>query len=519
MKRAIVAIAAFVVLPVVVCPVTAQTFPTDDPVLKAIWTEGMENTQVYELAQVLVDSIGPRLSGSPQHRAANEWAVSKFRSWGIDARNEQYGTWRNWRRGITHVDLVEPWVRTLEAMSLSWSPGTDGSVEVELAALPEFGSQAELSSWLPMAHGKYVLISYPQPTCRPDYNWEEYATEESFEAMRTARGAAQDAWNRRVQEVGGEQGLADRLEDAGALGVFRLRWPGDWGHQNISTAPTRRIPAVSLGCEDYGLLYRLVVNNQGPVVRVDVEAEFMADSPIFNTIAEIRGSELPNEYVLLSAHLDSWDGGTGATDNGTGTVIMMEAVRILKRILPNPKRSIVVGLWGAEEQGLIGSRAFSEDHPEVVRGLQASFNQDNGTGRVANLSMQGFTGAAGLFGKWLGQVPSEISRHIDLNIPGTPGGGGSDYASFVCHGAPSFSLSSLSWEYRYTWHTQRDTFDKIVFDEVKNNVVLTAMLVYLASEDDERMPRDRRVMPLDALTGEGSEWPACRPAMRAYERR
>jgi len=197
---------------------------------------------------------------------------------------------------------------------------------------------------------------------------------------------------------------------------------------------------------------------------------------------------------------------------------MMEAVRIIKQVFPNPKRSIVVGLWGAEEQGLIGSRAFSEDHPEVVEGLQASFNQDNGTGRVVNLSMQGLTGAAGMFGSWISQIPTEITRHIDLNIPGTPGGGGSDYASFVCYGAPSFSLSSLSWEYRYTWHTQRDTFDKIVFDEVKNNVVLTAMLIYLASEDPERMPRDQRIMPVDDRTGDQREWPACRPARRAYER-
>ena len=518
MKRAFVAFVAFVVFAGAASQASAQTFPTDDPILKAIWHEGMENSQAYQLAQVLSDSIGPRLSGSPQHRAANEWAVSKFQSWGVDARNEQYGTWRNWRRGITHVDMVQPWVRSLEAMALSWSPPTDGEVEVELVVLPEFGSEAELANWLPMARDKFVLISFPQPTCRPDYNWQEYATEESYEAMRTARAEAQNAWNDRVRGVGGEQALTARLEEAGALGVFKSRWPGNWGHQNISTAPTQRIPAVSIGCEDYGLLSRLTVNGQGPVVRVNVESEALPDTPIFNTVAEIRGSELPDEYILLSAHLDSWDGGTGATDNTTGSVIMMEAVRIIKQVFPNPKRSIVVGLWGAEEQGLIGSRAFSEDHPEVVQGLQASFNQDNGTGRVVNLSMQGLTGAAGMFGSWISQIPGEITRHIDLNIPGAPGGGGSDYASFVCYGAPSFSLSSLGWEYRYTWHTQRDTFDKIVFDEVKNNVVLTAMLIYLASEDPDRMPRERRVMPVDGSTGEQREWPACRPARRAFER-
>jgi len=478
----------------------------------------MENTQVYDLAQVLSDSIGPRLYGSPQAEGANQWAVSMFQSWGIDARNEEYGTWRGWRRGVTHVDMIAPWVRSLEAMMLSWSPGTNGVVEAELAVLPEFNNDADLQSWLPSASGKFVLISMPQSTCRPNANWEQYATDESLEKMLEERGLAEDAWERGLDAAGGESAVVAGLESAGALGVFRSRWPGNWGHQNISTAPTQTIPAIGLSCEDYGLLYRLVENDQGPRVRVNAESEALGDVPVFNTVAEIRGSELPGEYILLSAHLDSWDGGTGATDNGTGTVIMMEAVRILKQVLPNPKRTIIVGLWGGEERGLIGSRAFSEDHPEVVEGLQAVFNQDNGTGRVVRISMQGLTGAAGLFGKWISQVPTEITRHIDLNLPGTPGGGGSDYASFVCHGAPAFSLSSLSWDYRYTWHTQRDTFDKIVFDEVKNNVVLTAMLTYLASEDPERMPRDQRVLPMNSRTGEQMVWPACRPARRAYER-
>lgn len=517
MRRTAVSLLASFALLLAVAPTTAQTFPTDDPVLRAIWAEGMDNSQAYELAQVLSDSIGPRLYGSPQAEGANHWAVSKFQSWGIDARNEEYGTWRGWRRGITHVDLISPWVRTLEAMMLSWSPGTNGTVETELAVLPEFNNPADLQTWLPNARGKFVLISMPQATCRPDANWQEYATDESLEAMLQERGLAQDAWERSMEVVGGESAVVEGLESAGALGVFRFRWPGNWGHQNISTAPTQSIPAIGLGCEDYGLLYRLVSNNQGPVVRVHADAEALGDVPVFNTIAEIRGSELPDEYIVLSAHLDSWDGGTGATDNTTGSVIMMETVRILKTVFPNPKRTIIVGLWGGEERGLIGSRAFSEDHPEVVEGLQAVFNQDNGTGRVVRVSMQGLTGAAGIFGSWISQVPTEITQHIDLNIPGTPGGGGSDYASFVCHGAPAFSLSSLGWDYRYTWHTQRDTFDKIVFDEVKNNIVLTAMLTYLASEDPERVPRDKRVMPVDSNSGEQMMWPACRPARRAYE--
>jgi len=219
--------------------------------------------------------------------------------------------------------------------------------------------------------------------------------------------------------------------------------------------------------------------------------------------------------VMLSAHFDSWDGGTGATDNGTGTLVMMEAMRILKKVYPNPKRTILVGHWGSEEQGLNGSRAFVEDHPEVVANLQALFNQDNGTGRVVNISGQGYLHAYDYITRWLAAVPEDIKKGIETKFPGTPGGGGSDFASFVAVGAPGFSLSSLSWSYgNYTWHTNRDTYDKIVFDDVRNNAMLAAILVYMASEDSEKTSREKSVLPVNSRTGEPGKWPEQRKATR-----
>jgi Zn-dependent M28 family amino/carboxypeptidase len=240
---------------------------------------------------------------------------------------------------------------------------------------------------------------------------------------------------------------------------------------------------------------------------------------VFNTIAEIRGVEKPDEYVMLSAHFDSWDGASGATDNGTGTITMLEAARLLSIAYPRPKRTIIIGHWSGEEQGLNGSRAWAADHPEVVQHLQALFNQDNGTGRVQTISTQGLLGAGPLFAGWFGRLPTELTADIKLQIPGTPGSGGTDNASFVCYGAPAFGLGSLPWEYfTYTWHTNRDTFDKIVFDELKQNATLAAMLVYLASEDPQTMPRDRRVMPVDPATGVPRAWPDCsRPARTSAE--
>jgi len=496
----------------------AQTFATDNPVLRAIWNEGTSNSQIETLAQALLDSIGPRLTGTPQQKLASDWAIGQYRSWGIPARDEQYGTWRGWERGITHVDLIQPRVRSLEGMMLAWSPGTGGQpVQGPVVVLPDVRSQAEFEAWLPQARGKFVLISFAQPTCRPDDNWAKWATEETFERMQRDRRAASEAWDQRVARTGlTTRTLPVRLEEAGALGVIASNWSAGWGVNKVFQARTQRVPQLDISCEDYGLLFRLASNDQGPVIRVAAESRELGEVPVYNTMAEIRGREKPNEYVMLSAHFDSWDAASGATDNGTGTVVMMEAMRILKKVYPNPKRTILVGHWNGEEQGLNGSRAWAADNPRIVQGLQALFNQDNGTGRVSSLSMMGFTNAGSYFGRWLAQVPAEITQHIAFSAPGMPSSGGSDHSAFICHGAPGFSLSSLSWDYStYTWHTNRDTYDKISFDDVRNNAILTAMLVYLASEEPGRVPRDRRtVFPTNA-NGTAGSWPACQTPARA----
>jgi carboxypeptidase Q len=496
---------------------TAQDFATDDPVLQAIWSEGMERSQVPALAQTLMDSLGPRLTGSPESRAAQDWTVSMYDAWGIDAHVEDYGTWRGWRRGVTHADLVHPRVRSLEATQLAWSPGTDGMVEGPVVALPTLSSSADVDAFVARASGAWVLLTPPEITCRPDGNWEEFAVPGGLEAMRAERSAYREAWNARLAAAGIDaRELATRLDEAGAAGILTSRWSNGWGVQKVFGTWTQRVPSLDVSCEDYGLLHRLADNDQGPVIRVQAQSEDLGQVPVGNVIAAIPGSELPDEYVLLSAHFDSWDGGSGATDNGTGTVVMMEAMRLLRAAYPNPRRTILVGHWNGEEQGLNGSRAFAADRPEVVDGLQALFNQDNGTGRVVNISMQGLTEAGRYFGDWLTRVPGEITRHITLGLPGRPGGGGSDYASFICAGAPAFGLSSLSWDYgTYTWHTNRDTFDKIVLDEVRSNAVLTAMLAYMASEEPDRLPRDRRVLPPNPRTGEPSQWPTCRDGARS----
>jgi carboxypeptidase Q len=509
-------LAAAAVLLVTPGAVGAQTFPTDDPVLQRIWTLGMEQSHTEQLAQALLDSIGPRLSGSPDQKRGNDWLVHMYGSWGIEARNEAIGTWRGWNRGHSHIDLLTPRVRTLEGMMLGWSPGTGSSDVIgETVILPMFSDTAEFTRWLPQVRGKYVLISAPQPTCRPRAEWVEHATEASRARMEALRGEINRQWaSPNVRGTGlsaalgtGELGL--RLEAAGAAGIITSRPKDMQGTFDVFETYNQRAPAIALSCEDYGLVFRTTERNQNTRVRMNLESEQLGEQTIYNTIGVIRGSELPNEYILLSAHFDSWDGASGATDNGTGTLVMLEAMRILRQVYPNPKRTIMVGHWTAEEHGLVGSRAFAEDHPDIVEGLHALFNQDNGTGRVVRINAGGLPDAGRQMTDWLARIPTEISSQINMPGPGNPSGGGSDDASFACHGAPAFGLGALSWNYgSSTWHTNRDTYDKVVFDDLKSNATLTAMLVYLASEAPTKITRERADLG-------ARPWPSCARAPRS----
>ena len=488
-----------------------------DPVIESIIKEANENSQLERLGHELMDVIGPRLVGTPQMKKANDWAVAQYGKWGISAKNEKWGDWRGWERGITHIDMVYPRIETLDGTQLAWSPGTSKKgITAELITLPNVKDSISFQQWLVNVKGKFVMISMNQPTGRPDYNWEEFATEESFKKMKSERDSLSKHWRNNVRNTGyNRRAIVTVLENAGAVGLVSSSWSKGFGVNKIFSARTEKIPMVDLELEDYSMLYRMVEYGKKPQIKVVAESEELGMVPAFNTIAEIKGIEKPNEYVILSAHFDSWDGGTGATDNGTGTLVMMEAMRILKKLYPNPKRTILVGHWGSEEQGLNGSRAFVEDHPEIIENIQAVFNQDNGTGRVVRLSGQGFLHAYEYLGRWLEAVPKGITKHIETTFPGTPGGGGSDYASFVAAGAPAFSLSSLSWSYwNYTWHTNRDTYDKIVFDDVRSNAILTAILTYMACEDPDKTSVEKSVLPINPRTGKQRVWPKPRSPQR-----
>jgi hypothetical protein len=567
-------------------PLLAQSFPTEDATIRRIYAIGMDSSRLIPEAHVLFDSLGPRLMGTPNTKRAQDWLVSQYKSWGVDAKAEQYGTWRGWERGHSHIDLVSPRKRTLQGQMVGYSPGTGGrDVTLETVLLPRFTDSTEFVKWLPKAKGKLVMISAPLPTCRPQDDWAANATPESKARMDSLMVSTQRDWasirvnpsapgaNGAAAGVrgtgyssalgGGELGV--RLEKGGAAGIItsrpKLQWSmgggrtpqqvvealqnpnaggrgfgfaggalnTGWGAMEIFETYNTTTPAIALDCEDYGLVARLSEAGDRPKITLNLDAKLLGEQPVYNVLASIKGTEKPDEYVMLSAHFDSWDGSSGATDNGTGTLTMFEAMRILKKVYPNPKRTILVGHWTGEEEGEVGSKAFTEDHPEVLTGLQALFNQDNGTGRIRSIGGGGLVHSPEHINDWLGKLPKEFSAQINGGNPvqsGRPAGGGSDDFPFGCAGYPAFGLGATPWDYgTVTWHTERDTFDKVVFDDLKYNATLTAMLVYLASEDPTRIPLDRVDLAAQGAAGGGGRgfgsttWPQCAKAARKTDPR
>jgi len=509
--------AAFLVTTTVALPsvAPAQDLPVDDPVASAIVAEESANSRLEPLAHALLDSIGPRLSGTAGYDRAVEWVTARYREWGIEVRIDTVGTWTGWEMGTVLVELVEPRRRQLEAHLLAYSPGTDGPTEAPVIVLPDGLASDDVETWLSGLEGTFVLALPPEPTCRAPGELEENARPETVARIDSLRSVARESWMAKLEPLGGPWRGLQRLGEGRPAGVLSSWWSEGWGVTKIHEAFSSDVPQIALSCEDYGLLYRLAESGARPRIRVDARARRTGPVPHANVIAEIPGTELPDEYVVLSAHLDSWHAASGATDNGTGTLIMMEAMRLLKAAGAAPRRTIVAGHWAGEEQGLIGSQAFVEDHPEVVEGLQAAFNQDNGTWRVERIEAQGLLRAGERLGRWIAYVPREIAARITLELPGAQNNRGSDHTSFLCAGAPAFRLQSPYDEYRqYTWHTERDTYDKLVFDDLRQNAVLAATLAWAAAQDPDRTPRDRALLPADPATGEPQAWVECRPARR-----
>lgn len=499
-------------------PATMLQAQVSTAIIQNIQQEAHRSSQLQVLGQQLIDDIGPRLIGSPGYRASQDWMIETYKSWGVAAWNEKYGQWKSWERGKTVVEMTAPRYSQLKAIQLAWCPATpkEKPVAAEVVALPLGLDSIGFQQWLPSVKGKIVLVSRPELSGRPTDNWEKNALKEHYSYFVSQKDSLASSWRTYMNQIGyNGNTLPKAVEDAGAVAVLSSYWSGGWGTSRIFAARTTKIPNVDVALEDYSMLYRMIQRGVRPRLNVLTTSKDQGMQPVANTIGLIKGVEKPDEYIMLSAHLDSWDGGTGATDNGTGTILMMEVMRILQKHYPNPKRSIIAGHWGGEEQGLNGSRAYIADHPEMRDRISVLFNQDNGTGRISRIGGNGFLDAYDYFGRWLQYVPDINQKDLTLTFPGEPGKGGSDYAAFLPYDIPAFFLLGNSWDYgTYTWHTQLDTYDKIVFDDMKLNAETIAILVYLACEEPEMFSRRRAALPLDLKSGKRSEWPKAEEANR-----
>ena len=486
--------------------------------VKEIINKANNESQLENLAFELLDVVGPRLVGSPEMKQAQDWVIDTYKKWGIDAESQKYGKWKSWQRGTQSIEMTYPRIKSLEGQQLAWNANLKKPVEAEVITMPYFKNEAEFKAWLPKVKGKIVLASMYQKYGRPNHQIKEHSLAGDYDLIMQEKKNAEDKWNASMKATGlNAKQLHQAFEKAGASGIVLSYWAGELGANRIFSSRTEKIPTVDISVEDYGLLYRLAENGKKPKIKINATSKNLGETDTFNTIAVIPGSEKADEYVLLSAHLDSWDGSQGACDNGTGTILMMEVARILKEVLPNPKRTIIIGHWGSEEQGLNGSRAYAEDHPEIMEKTVVSFNQDSGTGRINNISGQGFVNSYEYLGRWLNQVPKDITKHISTSFPGIPGSGGTDNAAFVAYGVPAFNLGTQNWGYgTYTWHTNRDSYDKIMFNEVVRNVITTAILTYQAAQEEGEISREKRIMPTNAQ-GVIESWPSPKSPNRTGE--
>jgi hypothetical protein len=542
-----------------------------DPI-DLIRQEGLERSQAMETLTYLCDVIGPRLTGSPGMMRANQWTLEKLLSWGL--KNGQMEPWhfgRGWSVERFSAQVVKPYQFPLIGAPKAWCGGFEKPIEAEVVWLG--GSSRDWEKYRGQLKGKIVLVSQireVQPRFEPlalrmsetnllrlanaagprqgfSSGGSEYGpgdrpmppprtgTNTSFRSQGPGRASSPMRLLPFLAEEGAA--LAVSCSSMGDGGTFfvtsAMATPPSSGGTNF-TGPTRLwatncptvLPQITLAVEDYNRLVRMIQNGEKPVMAVDLRVQYQTeDLMAYNTVAEIPGTDLKDEVVMVGGHLDSWHIGTGATDNAVGVTAAMEAARIITALDLKPRRTIRVGLWSGEEQGLLGSRAYVAQHfgtltnrpiseriaapkddseedssasrrQERVRRtrvvkqkdydkLSAYFNLDNGAGKIRGIYLQGNEALRPVFREWL-QPFSDLGAST-ISASNT---GGTDHTSFDAIGLPGFQFIQDPLEYwSRTHHANQDVLERIVPDDLKQAATILAAFAYEAAMDDERLPR------------------------------
>lgn len=507
-------------------PVSAGE-PVDLVMVSRIREEAFRHSQVMETVRQLTDGLGPRLTGSPQLKEANEWTRRRLEEWGLaNAHLEAYPFGRGWSFSHVAVHMTKPRAVPLYALPKSFTPGTDGPARGP-AVIAVLKKDADLETWKGKLAGKVVLLDDPfdfskvsEPEPR-EYDEDGLRKLETYEIPREprnpedtrksylARAAFRQALNRFLVE---EKAVATLEPSSRPWGVLRVGRGGSY-----KPGESAGVPALVMAAEHYNRLHRMVSNGTETEVEVEVAARFHDDDlNAYNTVAEIPGTERGDraEVVMAGAHLDSWHTGTGATDDAAGCAVVMEAVRILKALNVKPRRTIRVVLWSGEEQALYGSRAYVTEHfggwsgpedterrhklpvdywtglgtlrirPDHAR-LSAYFNMDNGGGRIRGIYTEGNAAAMPIFKDWLAPLHDLGADTVTLRPTGS-----TDHEAFLDVGLPGFQFIQDELDYTArTHHSNMDVYDHLERENLVQASVVLATVLYHAAMRPEKLPR------------------------------
>ncbi|MFQ3597791.1 MAG: M20/M25/M40 family metallo-hydrolase [Chloroherpetonaceae bacterium] len=506
--------------------------PVDTAFIAKLKDEGLNRSQVMDIASMLTDVYGPRLTGSKQLLRANEWTKSQFEQWGL--KNAKLEAWspfgKGWELKRYSLTARTPFT-TFPVMSFpkAWSEGKRGKGEVIFLDVRD---EEDFKKYKGKLRGKFVMISDYEA---PKFNDKPIAKRHDSESLLGLANATVAAPSKERFQLSPEALKRQQLNylrmqflfDEKPLAVLDLTYRGTAGSVSLSNASMPIQPSqnwrdrprpyrtkdgtvltqISLNPEHYGRLYRLLQKNIKVELELDMQVETYDATECFNTVAEIEGTDLKEEIVMLGAHLDSWHSGTGATDNAAGSAIMMEAIRLLKATGVQPRRTIRIALWSGEEQGLLGSAAYVKKHfgntPDYLaisdegkgddtlyvtpnyEKFSAYFNVDNGGGHIRGVYLQQNEACRSIFRAWL--EPFKAWNATTVSLSNT---GGTDHLSYDAIGLPGFQFIQDPMEYgTWTHHSNMDTYERFVEEDMKHNAIIVASFVYHAAMRDEKLPR------------------------------
>ena len=461
---------------------------TDTGDIAFLLREGTTKSRVAGDLRHLTDVIGPRLTGSAAMRRANEWTAAKFREYGMDSVSlESWPFGVAWTRGPISMRLLLPHERWLHAVSWAWAPGTRGPVAGDVQFVGATTSAEFDARFAGTLRGMWVMLSEPIARTHP-----AAATALDSARVDSVRSAARERTQRlTIDQRAFFARLERRLADEGIAGVV-VDGGKDFGLVTMSGGPDQisPFPRVVVGNQTYAELHRSIAARERVRVEIDISNAFGRDTVIqWNTVGEIRGAELPDEVVLLGAHLDSWDLATGATDNASGSIAVLEAARLLGALKAagiRPRRTIRFALFSGEEQGLYGSQYYALAHAAELARFQAVLVLDNGTGRITGLGLQGWNELREL---WSGMM-QPLAKLGPFTIR-SANKTGTDHLAFLPAGVPSFNYDQLSRGYDFTHHSQADGFDHAVPADVAQAAMVMAVNALQLANLDRLLPRKR----------------------------